>query len=142
MSTSSLSALRKKYPEQIDLARARAACLTSKGWPVSVSEDASISANLRPGTEESYDDDDRTCLKELGVDVDAPPSDALLKRAYKESKAGAECLRSAGWQISRAPTYVTFKDTYDSDAWYPWAEVPLEDSEDAITACPAPEPHY
>lgn len=136
------SALKKKYPEQIDLAQARGKCLTEKGWPVTVRSDASISLNLKPGTEDAYDRDDATCLKELGVDPKAPPSEQVLRNAYSQSVSGADCLRESGWSVSKAPTFATFKDKYETDAWYPWAEVPVGDSELALKACPAPGPQY
>lgn len=140
--SSSVSALKQKYPEQIDLARARGKCLETKGWPVSVRDDASISIDLKAGTEAAYDRDDARCLKELGVDPDAPPSEAVFKNAYAQSVEGAACLREAGWSISPKPTYGTFKSTYETAPWYPWGEVPERESDDALQACPAPGPQY
>jgi hypothetical protein len=136
------TALRKKYPEPIDLARARAKCLESKGWVVSVTSDAGISANLDPGTEDSYNRDDEACLKKLGADFEGLPAESLLRTAFAKSKEGAACLRRGGWPISKDPTYETFKDTYLSDVWFPWAEVPAGEEEEALKLCPGPEPDY
>lgn len=136
------SAVKSKYPEPIDLARARADCLEKQGWAVEVDDEARITADLKPGTETDYNQDDVACLKKLGIDPDAPPTDAQYRQAYADSVKGAKCLRAGGWQISAAPTFGTFKDTYDSDPWYPWAEVPDIDAEDAAQQCPTPEPTY
>ena len=136
------SAARSKYPEPIDLANARASCLEDRGWAVKVEEDAAITATLKPGTEADYHKDDTACLKKLGVDPDAPPTEAQYEQAYKDSVRGADCLRESGWSVSRSPTFETFKDTYDSNAWYTWAEVPDEDFEEAVRQCPTPDPTY
>ncbi|MFF1877166.1 hypothetical protein [Leifsonia sp. NPDC058230] len=107
-----------------------------------VGGDATITAQLKPGTEVEYRKDDTECLRKLGVDPDAPPTEAQYKQAYSDSKSGAVCLREGGWHISEPPTYLTFKDTYDTDPWYPWAQVPEIDFEEAVKKCPTPEPTY
>lgn len=140
--SSAVSSVRSKYPEPVDLAEARAKCLTKAGWAVSVQEDASISVDLKPGTEADYRHDDDQCLKRLGIDPDASPSRTQLRQAYEASVQGAACLREGGWTISTAPTFDTFEDHYDSDPWYPWAEVPDEDFAEAARSCPTPEPTY
>lgn len=136
------SAVRSKYPEPVDLARARAACLERSGWNVSVGDDAAITADLTPGTESDYRRDDDDCLKQLGIDPEAPPTSAQLRDAYDDSLKGAECLQNGGWATSPAPTFETFADTYDTAPWYPWAEVPDEDFTKAVSLCPTPEPTY
>lgn len=140
--SSAVSGARSRYPEPIDLAKARARCLEQSGWAVTVRDDATITADLEPGTESDYRQDDANCLKSLGIDPDAPPTQAQLRRAYEVSVKGAACLRDGGWSISNAPTFDTFVDKYESDPWYPWAEVSDEDFAEATKLCPTPEPTY
>lgn len=137
-----MSALRSKYPEPIDLASARARCLEGKGWAVTVTNEGAITADLTPGTEQEYDADDDACLRGLGADPDAPTPEHLVKEAYRQSTSGANCLRHAGWHISPAPSFETFRDSYETHVWYPWSEVPIADTEQALKRCPAPEPTY
>jgi hypothetical protein len=140
--SSSQSEVRKKYPRPIDLANARAACLYASGWLVTVNREGHISANFPPGLKAEYASADRACLKKIGIDPNAPTPENVINDAYEIHQNGARCLRKAGWPISKAPTLQTFKDTYETNAWFPWEEVPDSDLNEALKLCPGPEPTY
>jgi hypothetical protein len=140
--SSSQSEVRKKYPRPIDLANARAACLNELGWGVTVNAEGQISANFVAELEAEYESDDVTCLKKIGIDPNAPTPESVINDAYGIHQNGAKCLRKAGWKISKAPTFQTFKDTYLTDTWFPWDEVPDTELREALKQCPAPEPTY
>jgi uncharacterized protein YceK len=140
--SSSQSEVRKKYPRPIDLANARAACLFASGWLVTVNREGHISANFPAGLEAEYASADRACLKKIGIDPNAPTPENVIIDAYGIHQNGAKCLRKAGWPISKAPTLQTFKDTYETNAWFPWEEVPDSDLNEALKLCPGPEPTY
>ena len=140
--SSSQSEVRKKYPKPIDLANARAACLNESGWGVTVNGEGQIVANFRADLEAEYEQDNLACLKKIGIDPDAPTPENVVNDAYGIYQNGAKCLRKAGWPISKAPTFQTFKDTYETDAWFPWEEIPDVDLDEAVKLCPGPEPTY
>ncbi|MFF1632489.1 hypothetical protein [Leifsonia sp. NPDC058248] len=139
---SSTSEVRQKYPTPMDLAQARAECLNDRGWGVKVNENAEIEAAYPSNRQSEYEADNRQCLVELGIDPDAPTSEAIVVDAYRIYKDGANCLSDAGWDISDSPSLQKFKDTYESDPWYPWSEVPEQDATEALKLCPGPEPTY
>jgi hypothetical protein len=140
--TSSVSELKKKYPRQIDLAKARAACLQQKGWPVTLDEQGAIALALPDGKEAEYNSDDLACLKELGADPDSPTPKSVVAWQYKAFLKAAKCLRKAGWQVTVEPTLQTFEDTYETDPWIPWDQVPTGDLIKSYELCPPPKPGY
>lgn len=137
-----VSELRKKFPEQIDLAKARAECLNGFGWGVAVDDNGAIVADFERGREADYQRDDTTCLKRLGIDPDAPTPDSMIEADYPFYVKSANCLRKGGWPISATPSLQTFKDTYNTNPWFPWDEVPEADWTEAYQKCPPPEPDY
>jgi hypothetical protein len=116
--------------------------LNHRGWGVEVDDNSQIVATYPSTQQAEYERDSRECLVELGVDPDAPTPENLVESAYPQYKAGAACLRSSGWSISKAPSLQRFKETYETEPWFPWAEIPIEDLTMALEQCPAPEPTY
>ncbi len=139
---SGVSAIRKKYPTPMALAKARADCLNVRGWGVKVNDAAEIEASYPSDRQADYEKDNRDCVVQLGIDPDAPTPEKVVEKAYGLYKNGASCLRTAGWNISPAPSLQRFKDTYEAAPWYPWAEVPVADMTAALKLCPAPAPTY
>jgi hypothetical protein len=140
--TSDMSELRKKYPKPVDLAKARAKCLVSKGWSATVSADGSLESNFPSSQGDDFDRDDIACQREVGIDPEAPTPQEVVKRDYKLYVEAARCLRNHGWPIGDPPTLQTFLDTYETDPWMPWDSVPGTDADRAEVACPFPEPSY
>jgi hypothetical protein len=141
-SESPVSELREKYPRQIDLANAQADCLRKKGWSVAVDQDGSFGSNFPDDQRDDYNRDSLACQKAVGIDPDLPTPTYLVRQQYKDFLQGASCLRKLGWPISKAPTLATFEDTYESDPWIPWDEVPQDDEFKALKHCPFPEATY
>lgn len=139
---SGVSEVRKKYPTPMDLSKARAECLNERGWGVKVNERAEIEATYTSNRQAEYENDNTACLLKLGIDPDAPTPAAVVEEAYGIYLDGAKCLTSAGWTISKPPSLQTFKDTYETSPWYPWAEIPEQEAAEALSQCPGPLPTY
>lgn len=137
-----ISAVRKKYPQPIDLANARAECMRERGWDVSVDDDGQIHADFPADQGDAYGNDSTDCLTSLGIDPEAPTPEKTLDSVYPTYVEGADCLRKAGWEISTTPTLATFKDTYETQPWYPWSEIPPQEWDGAKKLCPSPGPTY
>ncbi|AGW41216.1 hypothetical protein O159_11230 [Leifsonia xyli subsp. cynodontis DSM 46306] len=136
------SEVRKKYPTPLDLAKARADCLNDKGWNVTVDDDAQIHASYPSAKDAGYQKDSHACLLKLGIDPDAPTPDSVVSAMYPLYEKGAACLIAHGWPISEAPSLQVFKDTYETNPWFPWGEVPTGSLADALKLCPQPKPTY
>ena len=139
---SSTSELRKRFPTPLDLANARADCLNERGWGATVTDRGEIAARYPSNKQSEYEMDNLECLRSLGVDPDAPTPEAVVESSYLIYKAGAACLEAAGWPVSPVPSLQTFKDTYETNPWFPWTEVPVDSMAEALEKCPGPEPMY
>lgn len=126
----------------MDLSEARADCLNDRGWGVKVNERAEIEATYTSNRQAEYENDNKACLLELGIDPDAPTPATVVEDAYKLYLEGAKCLTSAGWAVTEPPSLQTFKDTYETSPWYPWSEVPEQEMAEALSQCPGPVPTY
>ncbi len=109
---------------------------------MTLSSDGAIVIDLANGQEAEYARADLECLKEIGIDPDAPTPEWVIEEAFAYHRAGAQCLRKLGFTIGAAPSYQTFKDTYETHAWWPWDEVPELDQPVAEKKCPTPPPTY
>jgi hypothetical protein len=132
--------LAARFPEQADLAKARVQCLNEKGWDAELTDDGGIRIALPDQQRLPYFADNEACLQELGIDLNRELTGDEMDAEYEWYVDAAECLRHAGWPISPAPSRATFGETYNTSPWMPWDEVPIEQTLDALTQCPMPEP--
>ncbi|MCM3659119.1 hypothetical protein M3147_17835 [Agromyces mediolanus] len=118
----------------MDVAQARTACLSDRGWDVSLDAQGAILANYPPEQEAAFEADNLACLEEAGVDADAGLTDEEFTTAYRWYQEIEECLRSHGWDAPERPSEERFRDTYDTAPWIPWEFV--DDLERARADCP------
>ena len=131
------------YPDPIDLANARAACLVAKGWGSEVDEEnGSIHTLVPTGMDEDFQQDDFDCLQEVGLEVGRDLTDDEYATLYRQYSELAACLERVGFPPSELPSGQAFRDSYMSDPWVPWLVVPPEQMSATIEKCPLPPPVY
>lgn len=131
------------YPEPIDLANARAACLVAKGWGAEVdAENASIHTLVPTGLDEAFQQDDFDCLQEIGVEVGRDLTDEEYATLYRQYSELATCLEDLGYPRAQSPSEQSFRDSYMSDPWVPWLVVPPEQMSVVTEECTLPPPVY
>ncbi|AXH37525.1 hypothetical protein DVJ78_18285 (plasmid) [Humibacter sp. BT305] len=81
------------------------------------------------------------CDKELGFEV-RPLTTDEYSNLYNEYLDSLQCLRDAGYALPEPPTEQTFVDTYQSEPWSPWTDLPIESQPQALQVCPQPTPIY
>jgi hypothetical protein len=112
-----------------------ATCLEQRGWDASLIEGA-IEIDVPTAQQEQYEKDSTDCLREVGIDPDAPLTEEQYRAVYDWSLEVARCLEGAGFAVPVAPSYEVFRSTYDSDPWIPWSLVEGSDLGRAGAACP------
>ncbi|WP_230671708.1 hypothetical protein [Rathayibacter sp. Leaf248] len=115
---------------------AKASCLKERGWTIDLQDDGTIFADFPEEQVEAYQADSTACLKEAGIDPDAPMTQDQYRAAFAWYEEIASCLLDAGWSVPDKPSYEVFKTSYDTDPWIPWSEVPGEQIMDAHSTCP------
>lgn len=129
-----------KFATPLDLARARAECMQSKGWDSKLNEDdGTVATSVPVGMNEKFDQDDAACFVELGVDPNRSLTSKEFDTLYDQYTVGAECLKSAGFSSPEPPSRQVFEDTYDSSPWIPWTSRPSDEIPKAMEACPMPQ---
>ncbi|MCP1412900.1 hypothetical protein [Paenarthrobacter sp. A20] len=133
----------ERFPTPLDLATARASCLQGKGWDSKVlEEDATIATTVTEVQQRKFEEDDAACFAELGVDPNREPTTAEYDVLYSQYVEGKRCLEEAKHFISSPPSRQVFQETYLTDPWIPWTEVPALDRDLAMKECPMPPPIY
>lgn len=112
-----------------------ATCLDQRGWDASLVEGA-IEIDVPTAQQEQYEKDSADCLREVGIDPDAPLTEEQFRAVYDWSLVVARCLEGAGFAVPDAPSFEVFRSTYDSDPWIPWSLVEGPDLGRAGNACP------
>ncbi len=112
-----------------------ATCLSDLGWDARLVNGA-IEVEVPDEQAQQYESDSLDCLRETGIDPDAPLTEKQYRAAYGWSKELAECLEGAGWPVPPTPSFEVFRDTYDEDPWLPWSFVEGKDLGRAGELCP------
>lgn len=114
---------------------AMATCLQARGWDATLVHGA-IEIDVPSDQKRQYEDDSAECLREVGIDPDAPLTEEQYRAVYDWSREVARCLEGAGFAVPEAPSYEVFRSTYDSNPWIPWSLVDGPDLGRAGAACP------
>lgn len=112
-----------------------AECMQDRGWPVRL-ENGAITIEIAEDQRDLYEADNLECVRETGIDPDAPLSEDDYEAIFEWHLDIDECLRGAGWPTPPVPSYEVFRSTYESDPWIPWSELSGPDFERAVEACP------
>lgn len=112
-----------------------AACLRDRGWSAEL-ENGAITVDVPQAQKTAYEADNLECLREIGIDPDAPLSESDYESIYAWHVDIAECLEGAGLPTPDVPSYEVFRSTYDSAPWIPWSEIQGPDYDRAADACP------
>ena len=128
-----LKSMRSSFEQQ----RALADCLAEDGWKVTFDESTgAVVAEVSSAQEDTYDAALEACSKRIGVSFDGELTEEQMETVYEWYKAIAVCLDEHGWPVPDQPTFSTFSDTYDTNPWIPWVEVPSSEMPDATRKCP------
>lgn len=86
---------------------------------------------------------DAQCLETVGPAPSAPPAtEALLVGLYTLYVDQAECLREAGYVVSKPPSRREWVENYSGDSWNPLVDVVNMEGNvwAAMDECPQPDP--
>lgn len=120
-----------------DQQRAVADCMREKGWQVEFDErTGAIITQVTDAQNSVYEADTAECDAAAGIDFSQPPNDEELTLIYDWYSRIATCLEGGGWEVPPRPSFETFADTYETDPWIPWIEIPGPESADSRKHCP------
>lgn len=117
-------------------------CIRDAGFSAEVSADGS-SMSFDYGTVEqrpAYEAAKAACDAEIGLPLPPEPlSEPQIRERYAFLVEARTCLIAQGYDLPEPPTEDVFVETYGSDPWSPFSDVPVMDQEawEALTAiCP------
>lgn len=127
-----------------DFATDMQACLTERGWAVSLGTDGSfITDNIPNGQRDVYFADEDDCRKQLGYDQPPPAlSDDQVREAYQHGLWDWKCLDENGYSPDPPPSEQTFVDGYHATItlWSPFSQytatLPQDDLGQLFSECP------
>jgi hypothetical protein len=126
-------------------APAIAGCMNELGFPdVEAMDDGSVvSGEVSASQRQAYDFASYECNVRYPVDpkFSEPLTNEQIDNLYAYYKDTlAPCLEDQGYQISPAPSLQTFRQTYNSGPWLPYAEVVAsvtpDELQDLYDVCP------
>lgn len=121
----------------VEQQREVAECMEERGWSVEFHADSgAIVTDVGPGQDASYERDTAECSEVAGIDMSGALTNEDFALVYDWYSRIAECLEREGWSVPARPSLAAFRDTYESDPWIPWFEVPGPETADAEAACP------
>lgn len=102
-----------------------AACMTEQGFGATVRSDGGISYDLTaPGQDEAQAIAKYTCDLQYPVEQ-TKVTDAQLRILYDYNVGElVPCLEGQGYPVSQAPSFTTYKASYETQPWVPYSDVP------------------
>lgn len=103
----------------------RVDCLREFGWDAIADEGGTSVPSVTAEQREEFIGDLDRCTEEIGA---LPPPEPLteeqIRLVYAHQLVTKECLEAEGYEISEPPSVERFIDTYDTEPWHAYDDLP------------------